>query len=98
MFEETGLEAHPGLVLALYYMPASPDSVEGYNLVVDCGELPNNTHFRLKEDEFSAHAFIPAGQLADHAQPHTAARTLSALRTLKASGGIELLEAIPLLG
>ncbi|MFE3770998.1 NUDIX domain-containing protein [Streptomyces sp. NPDC059122] len=98
VYEETGLEARPGLVLALHYMPANPETAEGYNLVVDCGELPNNTHFRLKDDEFSAHGFIPVNQLTDHAQPHTAARTRSALRTLKAGGGIELLEAIPLLG
>ncbi|MEW1675536.1 NUDIX hydrolase [Streptomyces noursei] len=96
--EETGLEADPGLVLALHHMPASPESAEGYNLVVDCGELPNNTHFRLKDDEFSAHGFIPVNQLTDHAQPHIAARTRSALRTLRAGGGIELLEAIPLYG
>ncbi|MFL4491725.1 NUDIX domain-containing protein [Streptomyces sp. VTCC 41912] len=96
--EETGLEARPGLVLALQYTQASLESAEGYNLVVDCGELPDNTHFCLNGAEFSAHGFIPANRLADHAQPHTAARTRSALRALKAGGGIELLEVIPLLG
>ncbi|MFF2808645.1 NUDIX domain-containing protein [Streptomyces sp. NPDC058000] len=94
--EETGLLAVPGLVLAVHRMPASPKTVEGHNLVFDCGELPVSTHFLLKDDEFDAHGFVPPDQIAVHTQPHTAARILSALRTLNAGGGIELLQGVPI--
>ncbi|WP_369354868.1 hypothetical protein [Streptomyces sp. cg2] len=66
-------------------------------MAADDSSMPRYTSARieLKQGEFSAHAFIPPNQLADNVQPHTAVRVLSALRTLKAGSGIELLEGTP---
>ncbi|MEU7642335.1 NUDIX hydrolase [Streptomyces sp. NPDC039016] len=92
VLEETGLHSTPGLLLVEYYMPATAGRAEGSNLVFDCGELSPEAEVRLKSEEFSEHAFIAPDQLADAAQPHTAARVQAALYVAKVGGGALFLE------
>ncbi|GAA2677902.1 hypothetical protein [Streptomyces lunalinharesii] len=73
-------------------MPATAGRAEGSNLIFDCGELSPEAEVRLREVEFSEHAFIAPDQLADAAQPHTAARVQAALYVHKIGGGAVYLE------
>ncbi|MHB6907477.1 NUDIX domain-containing protein [Streptomyces sp. DB-54] len=92
VLEETGLHATPGLLLVEHYMPATAKVAEGSNLIFDCGELSPEAEVRLKSAEFSEYAFIAPDQLADAAQPHTAARVQAALYIHKIGGGAVYLE------
>ncbi|MFI6639528.1 NUDIX domain-containing protein [Streptomyces sp. NPDC050504] len=85
LYEETGLRRHISHALMIDQMPASEDSAEGINIVVDGGILtPQEARaVRLPESavaELSALRWVPMGDLDKHALPYQAARIRAAAR------------------
>ncbi|WP_327233892.1 NUDIX hydrolase [Streptomyces sp. NBC_01317] len=92
---ETGLDLHPGRLLAVDYVPATETGAEGYNLVYDGGTIASDTKIVLPEHELAGYGFIPPEALDLHLTAHSTRRTRAALEALATGTTADLVLGYP---
>ncbi|OHV29064.1 NUDIX hydrolase [Parafrankia colletiae] len=91
--EELGLDRAPGRLLAVDWVPPSPQRTEGLIVVFDGGRLTREEagRIRLPADELAAWSFAAADQLPDLMAP-LLARRVAACLAARAAGTTVYLE------
>jgi 8-oxo-dGTP diphosphatase len=83
--EELGLTLDIGGLLAIDWVPPTPERKAWFGFVFDGGTLPDGSGITLQESELDDFAFVPPSDVDGHLPPHIARRIHAALDA-RASG------------
>ncbi|MCM3887615.1 NUDIX hydrolase [Frankia sp. R82] len=95
--EELGLVRTPGRLVAVDWVPPSPQRTEGMALIYDGGLLTDEdaARIRLPADELGAWTFVAEAHLAEFTPPRIARRLAGCLAALRTGTTIYLEDGLP---